>query len=110
VLCAAAKGVWEQKCALVDATSTERTLYEQIKAGTASGGTLGTSTVAISSSSFSTVNALGVAGACIADRNLVVWGHSVTLSFSSVCPYLAYLGILLQAVSFLVAMAIVFRR
>lgn len=109
VMCAAAKGVWEQKCALVDGTSAERTKYENAKAAEASGTVPGltTTTVAITSASFDTSNALGVTGSCALTRTVTVWGHPVSLPFDQVCDALQRLGQVLMLVGFLLAIRIV---
>jgi hypothetical protein len=110
-LCAAAKGVWEQKCALIDGPATpnaEQQAYAAAKA--ASGAGLTSTTTAISSSSFDSSNALGVSAQCITDRTVVVNGNSIVLPFSGICPYLATLGGLMQALAALAAMFIVFKR
>lgn len=110
VQCAAAKGVWLQKCALIDAESPEKTLYKSIKDGTATGGELNSTTTGIGPGSFNQTNALGTGGACITDQVVTVWGTTLTLGFSAVCPYLQQLGQLMLAISFLAATFIVFRR
>jgi hypothetical protein len=108
-MCAAAKGVWDQKCALVDgpANSVERDLYTASAGSTATG--IVTSSVALSSSSFDQSNALGVSASCTLDKTLTVWGTSVTLPFSQICGSLGMLGNVLLAIGFLLAIRIVGR-
>lgn len=111
-MCATAQAINKLKCKLIDAESTEKTLYEGIKAGSVSSG-FGTETVAISSGSFSTADLIGGA-AGMTDRIVTIggtgWSKTVTLPFSNVNPYLQQFGTLLVAVAFLVAMGIVFKR
>lgn len=105
VMCATARAVNEQKC-LLDKQSPEATLYEQSKVnGTATG--VQTANHAITSASFDSSNALGASAQCIANRTVTVMGSSITLPFSDICPYLAHLGTLLLAVSWLMAFVIV---
>lgn len=109
VSCAAAQAIWAQKCALVDGPSSptqEQTDYAGAKAG-GTGYSLTTSTVSISGANFDSSNALGVAGQCIGDVPVTVWGTSVTLPFSSVCPHLATLGAIMLGISWLLAAVIV---
>jgi hypothetical protein len=105
VMCATARAVNEQKC-LLDKQSPEATLYEQSKVnGTATG--VQTANHAITSASFDSSNALGASAQCIANRSVTVMGSSITLPFSDICPYLAHLGTLLLAVSWIMAFVIV---
>lgn len=109
-LCAAAQGVWQQKCALIDgptSPTTEQQLFAAAKAGNAASSTLGTDNVEVGPSNFDSSNALGVAAQCLTDVVIVVWGKSVTLPFSTVCPYLAIMGSILLAVAWLMAAVIV---
>jgi hypothetical protein len=106
ILCAAAKGIHEQKC-IFEKESAESELYEQHKNdGNETG--MDTDTKTLGPGDFDTSDAIGGAG-CIADKNVTVWGQSVTLPFSVVCDSLAMFGNLLVAVSFLLAIRIVGR-
>lgn len=106
-LCAIAEATHKQKC-LLDTSSAESGVYDSVKNnGTATG--IVSSSVTISNSSFDTSNALGVGAACITDRAITVWGTSVTVPFSQVCPAVAVLGNLMLALSFLTAFVIVGR-
>jgi len=110
-MCAAAKATNAQNC-LLRQNSSEKTVYENaVAAGSVTG--ISSSTVAISSGSFSQANALGVSG-CFTDKTYTVTVAGVsktfTVAFSTICPYAANLGDLLVALSMLMAMGIVFRR
>lgn len=110
VMCAAAQAVWQQKCALVDGPATktaEQVAYDNAVSGTGTDNTLSTTTVAISSASFDSSNALGVAAQCVTDKTYTVWGHSISVGYSQVCPFLGMLGTVLLAVSWLVAAVLV---
>lgn len=108
-LSAIAKAVNETKCKFFDTTSDESNAYAAAKianaAGTGSG--LGSSTVAISASSFDTSNSLGVGASCITDLSITVMTKTVSLPLSMVCPYLVILGNIMLALSFLSAAVIV---
>lgn len=106
-MCATAKATNLLNCSLhTDKLAPEVVTYNDSKAaGTATG--IQSTTVAISESSFDTTNSLNVSASCITDRTVVVSGKSITLPFSSICPYLGWLGNLLLAVSFLSAIVIV---
>ncbi|MDO9013521.1 MAG: hypothetical protein Q7U84_01925, partial [Polynucleobacter sp.] len=103
VMCATARAVNDFNCAM-SKESSESALYlsEQGK----SGAQVPSSTVAISSASFDQSDALGGA-ACITDLEVSVMGHSIALPMSTLCPAFLYLGNLLVAISFLVAIRIV---
>lgn len=108
-LCAAARGVHEQKCALVDGPATptsEQNAYAAAKAG-GEAYTVPVTGVSISAANFDSSNALGVSGACIADVPIVVWGTSITLPLTKVCPHLEMLGTVMLAVAWLMAAVIV---
>ena len=52
---------------------------------------------------------LGAGGSGLSDLNITVWGKAISLPFSMLNPYLAALGNVLLAVSFLLALRIVAR-
>jgi hypothetical protein len=109
VLCAAAKGVWQQKCALIDGpatATTEQSAYTAAKAG-GTGYQMTTTTVSISAANFDSSNSLGVSGQCLADIPIVVWGTSISVPISNVCPHLATLGTIMLALAWLMAAVIV---
>jgi hypothetical protein len=106
-MCAAAKATWHTHC---DLSAADNDATQALAAARAASTSLPTQTVQIGSSNFDTSDALGTGANCIADKQVLVWKSTVTIPFSNVCPYLAQLGVILQAVSFLVAMMIVFRR
>ncbi len=110
--CAIAKAASDMQCKFFEKTSAESTLYDSTKTNTTTTG-LGTSSVAISGSSFSQVNLLGT-GAGMSDRTVTIqgtgWSKTVTLPFSNVNAHLLQFGNLLVAVSMILAMRIVFRR
>lgn len=75
-----------------------------------SGDLPGGSTVSVLPSNFDTSDALGTGGgSCIADKSITVMTRTIVLPLSDVCPYLGYLGNVLLAVSFLLALRIVTR-
>ena len=106
-MCAIARATNQLKCGMLDGTATEAATYDAAKASTSTG--VGTDTVAISSASFDTSNALAVSATCVSDLAVTVMGNNMTLPFSNLCTYLAQLGNLLMAVSFLLAIRIVGR-
>lgn len=107
VQCSIAKATYQQKCALVDdKTGAEPQAYAAAAAASSATG-ISSTTLAISSSSFDSSNALGVAGQCITDKSVTVWGKTMSLPFSQVCPSLSQIGSLLLGVSYLVALMIV---
>ena len=110
VQCALAKEVHSQNC-LINKTNDKSALFdvESVKTGNLTGGLAGNATVNLSSSSFNQSNALNVSASCIADVPIVVMGRSFTMPFSRVCPALEYLGMVLLAVSFVLAARIVTR-
>jgi hypothetical protein len=105
VMCSIARASNEEKCGLLEKTSPESELYATTKGATSMPFT--SSTTSISQSSFDTTNALGVAGTCIPNTTVVVFGKTVVLPISDVCPSLGHMGTLLLAVSWLAAFAIV---
>lgn len=109
VMCATARAVWLEKCALIDGPATataEQEAYTAAKAG-GEGYELTSTTVGIGTDRFSSANALGVAGQCIADLGVVVWGFSLSLPLSAVCSHLEMLGVVMLAVAWLMAAVIV---
>lgn len=112
VMCAITREQHTRNCKLFDDnTSTEAQLYgaEKNKVGSQTGSLPGSQTVAISSSSFDTSDAIGGGSGCIADKSVAIAGSVVTIPFSNVCGHLAMLGNILLAVSFLLAGRIVVR-
>jgi len=110
-MCAAARATNAQNC-LLRQDSPEKTVYENaVAAGSVTG--LGSSTVSIGSGNFSQANALAVSG-CFTDKTYTISvagvSKTVTIAFSTICPYAANLGDLLVGLSMLMAMGIVFRR
>jgi len=95
---------------MLEKTSTESALYATAAASTGTG--LTSETFGISSGSFDQTNLLA-AGAGMSDRTVTIsglgWSKVVTLPFSTINPYLAYIGNLLVSVAMLLAMRIVFR-
>ena len=112
VMCAITREQHIRNCKLFDDnTSAEAQLYgaEKNKTGSQTGSLPGSETVAISSSSFDTSDAIGGGSSCIADKSVTVAGSVISLPFSSVCGHLAMLGNILMAVSFLLAGRILVR-
>lgn len=112
VMCAITREQHTRNCKLFDDNSSaEAQLYgaEKNKAGSQTGSLPDSETIAISSSSFDTSDAIGGGSGCIADKSVTVAGAVVTIPFSTVCGHLAMLGNILLAVSFLLAGRIVVR-
>lgn len=107
VQCAIAREQHKRACSLFDATSPERTLYEESKGATGNQAPT-VPGVAITSSSFDTSNALGAA-ACLVDVPVTIANHQLTVPFSKVCPHLDMLKAVLISVSLLLAGRIVSR-
>ncbi len=110
VQCAMAKKQHESLCALMENPTGESQLYdaEKAKTGNVTGDNPNNGTVAIGAGLFDYSSALG-GGSCIPDKTITVMGQSISIPFSTVCPWLLVLGNLLVAVSSLVAMRIITR-
>ena len=110
VLVAMAKEVHVQNC-LLNKPTAESDLYglESGKAGDRTVDLPGNETVNVGSGQFDASDAIGGAS-CISDRTVVVWGRSVVLPFSDVCPALDYLRNILLAISWFTAAGIVIGR
>ena len=109
VQCAIAREQHRRNCAMFVDESNESKLYdnEKNKEGSQADLLVGNESVDLGGRIDQT-DALG-GGSCIADRNVTVMGHSISLPFSSICPYLEILGNILIAVSLLLAIRIVMR-
>lgn len=109
VQCAIAREQHRRNCVMFNDPSPESLLYEanKNKTGNQTGDNPNNETVSLAGR-IDTSDALG-GGACISDLNVTVWGQSLTLPFSTICPSLAMLGNLLVAVSMLLAARIVTR-
>lgn len=107
---AIAKELYRQNC-LINQTTDESTLYttEKSKTGDQTGTLPGNQTVTVGPGDFDSSDAIGGA-ACISDKTIVVWGKTIVMPFSLVCPALGYLKNILLAVSYLAAAGIVFGR
>lgn len=107
--CAIAREQHIRSCKLFDDKSPESELYElhKGKEGNQTTDLPGNETVSIAGR-IDMTNALG-AGSCVSDRTVTVWGQSVVLPFSVICPSLGMFGQLLVAVSLLLAARIVLR-
>lgn len=110
VQCAMAKKQHESLCALMENASPESQLYdaEKGKPGDVTGDNPNNGSVAIGSGLFDYTSALG-AGSCIPDKSVTIMGSTISLPFSSICPWLAVLGNILVAVSSLAAVRILTR-
>ncbi|MBS0483626.1 MAG: hypothetical protein JSS06_00165 [Proteobacteria bacterium] len=110
VQCAIAREQHIRSCKMFDDPSPESQLYDQFKGktGNQTGDLPGNDSINLAGR-IDTSDALGGGGGCIQDLNVTVWNQSVTLPFSQICPYLAQLGNVLLAVSFLLALRIVTR-
>lgn len=109
IMCAVSREQHARDCALFETPSSQSDLYnvEKISAKSAITAQYGSTTVNIGSANFDSSNAIGVAAAGMSDKTIVVAGQTVTLPFSLVNPYLAYIGYLNLALSFLAAGLIV---
>lgn len=109
IQCAIAREQHLRNCKMFDDPSPESLLYEANKGkeGNQTTDLPGNETVSIAGR-IDMTNALG-AGSCVSDRTVTVWGQSVVLPFSVICPSLAMFGQLLVAVSLLLAARIVLR-
>jgi len=110
IQCAIAQEQHRRACKLFDDTSEESQLYQTNKGkeGNQTTNLPGNETVNIAGRIDSS-DALGASSAGVADLNVTVWGQSISLPFSMLNPYLAQLGNVLLAVSFLLALRIVAR-
>lgn len=110
IQCAIATMAHEAKCKLFEQTSAESALYDEAKlrTGNQTGDLPGNETISLTGR-ISTVDALGGSATGLQDLTVTVWGSTVNLPFSMLNDYLAALGNVLVAVSFLIAVRIVGR-
>jgi hypothetical protein len=110
IQCAIAREQHIRACRLFDKESPESKLYEEFKGkeGNQTNDLPGNESVAIGDK-INTTDALGAGGAGLSDLSLTVWNQQVTLPLSMLNQYLAALGNVLLAVSFLLAFRIVAR-
>lgn len=110
IQCAIAREQHIRACRLFDKESPESKLYEELKGkeGDQTKDLPGNETVSIGDK-INTTDALGAGGAGLSDLSLTVWNQQVTLPLSMLNQYLAALGNVLLAVSFLLAFRIVAR-
>ena len=110
IQCAIAHEQHKRACRLFDDPSPESQLYlaNKGKEGNQTTDLPGNETVNVAGRIDSS-DALGAGSSGVSDLNVTVWGKAVTLPFSMVNPYLAALGNVLLAVSFLLALRIVAR-
>lgn len=109
VMCAVAAATFATNCVLKD-PGVPTPLYDEAKdkTGDQTEALPGNSAVSIGVGSFDQTELLGAA-AGMSDRTVVVAGHSISIPFSSVNIWLQRLGIVLQAVTFLLCARIVVR-
>ncbi|MEO8023864.1 virulence factor TspB C-terminal domain-related protein [Polaromonas sp.] len=107
---AIAKEVHRQNC-LMNAPNEESALYdtEKVKTGNRTLNLPGNDTLSISSANFDQSNALSAGPACIGNKSVTVMGATVSLPFSTICPWLENLGLVLMAISALLSARIVTR-
>ena len=110
IQCAIAQEQHKRSCRLFDDPNPESQLYDANKGkdGKQTTDLPGNETVNVAGRIDST-DSLGAGASGVADLNVTVWGQSVSLPFSMLNPYLAALGNVLLAVSFLLALRIVAR-
>jgi len=112
ISCAIAAQTFKTACALSPDANDESALYdsEKVNVDTVIVDDLpGSKTVGINSGMFSTSNVLGGGSGGMADLNVTVAGHSVTLPFTTVNTVLTWLGYILMSVGFLLSSRIVVR-
>lgn len=107
--CAIAMDQHKRSCQMFDTPSDESNLYntDKGKTGSQTGSLPGNESISLSGR-IDTSNILG-GGGCIRDLSVTLWRTSVSLPFSTICPYLEQLGNILLAVSFLLAIRIITR-
>ena len=110
IQCAIAREQHIRACRLFDKESPESKLYEDSKGkeGDQTKDLPGNETIAIGDR-INSSDALGAGGAGLSDLSLSVWNQQVTLPLSMLNKYLAAMGNVLLAVSFLLAFRIVAR-
>jgi len=106
IQCATARVLHEQQCAMTPTTSALDAYVNAMQNPDVPNPN--NSVLNVTTSMFSTASPIG-SGSCSLDKNIVVWGHTVSLPFSQVCTVLGYMGTLLQAIGFLLAFRIVSR-
>ena len=110
VINAMAEETFRQNCKVnPDADSQTLGKAEAAKTGNLIGENPNNSSKTIGPADFDTSDAIGGGASCIADRAIQVAGANITVPFSMVCEYLAALGYVLLACSFLLAGRIVTR-
>lgn len=109
VMCAVAASTFATNCTLSN-PNTPTPLYDAAigKTGDQTGSLSGNSTVSVAANQFDQTELLGSA-AGMSDRSVTVAGHVISIPFSSVNIWLVRLGLVLQAVTFLVCARIVIR-
>lgn len=109
VMCAVAAATFTTNCTLSD-PKVSTPLYDLAltKSGDQTGSLTGNSTVNVGPGQFDQTELLGAAVG-MTDRTISVAGHSISVPFSSINIWLARLGLVLQAVTFLVCARIVIR-
>jgi hypothetical protein len=110
IQCAIARDQYKRSCEAFEKESAESNLYKNNKGkeGSRLGDLPGNETVSLQGR-IDTSDALGAGSTGISDLSVTVWGQSISLPFSMLNPYLAALGNLLLAISFLLAVRIVAR-
>lgn len=110
IQCAIAREQHKRACKMFDDESPESKLYEDNKGkeGNQTGDLPGNETISLTGR-INSSDALGAGSAGVSDLQVTVWGQSISLPFSQINPYLAHLGNVLLAVSFLIAVRIVAR-
>lgn len=109
VLCAVAAATFATNCVLQD-PKIGTPLYDAaiVKTGDQTKELAGNTTIEVTSSQFDQTEVLGAASG-MTDRSITVMHSTVVLPFSEVNVWLARLGILLQAVTFLLCARVVIR-
>lgn len=107
--CAVAKEQYKRSCQMFETPSDESKLYQ---AAVAKGRDADVTASLPGNKSFDVSNGIQssdlLGGArCVPNLNVTVWGRSVSLPLSDICPALGYMGWVLVAVSGLVAFRIV---
>lgn len=105
VLCATAIAVNDMYCAL-QVDPSDAAIYDAEKGKTRVNNNP-SALVSISSGSFNTTDAIGGGGTCVNDLRIMVWGYSISLPISAICPYATAMGYLLVAVTFIICLGVI---
>lgn len=106
IACATARVLHEQQCAMTPASTALEAYNNAMRNPDVPNPN--STTQAITTGMFNTTSLIG-AGSCSLNQTVTIAGVSMTLPFDQVCSALRYMGLLLQAIGFLIAFRIVSR-